>query len=68
MKGFAISSKPSSGDTKDTCVPRTTTKPSLRFLSVIFVTKQYRILEKKILFYASAEAYLTTISGSLILR
>jgi len=32
--GLAISSTPSCGDTKDTCVPRTTTRPSFLVLSV----------------------------------
>ena len=33
--GFAISSMPSSGETSDTWVPRTTTNPNFLFLSVI---------------------------------
>ena len=36
INGFAISSMPSCGDTNDTCVPLTTTKPSFLFWSVIF--------------------------------
>lgn len=31
MNGFAISSLPSSGETRDTCVPLTTTNPSFLF-------------------------------------
>lgn len=46
--GFAISSRPSSGDTRLTCVPLTTTRPSFLVFSVILFISSGSIISPRV--------------------